>query len=278
MAGKNYAAIARQRIHRPSATKRKPRFLVYGRNKKGKTRFGATAPNVLVVDPEQGTEEETRIDPDVWQISKWSDMDDVYGFLRSKDARSPLTNEPYQWVNLDGMTRIYGIARDFIRSIDMERDLSRKPSDTKIQDWGRANTLVEAMLHNFHALRHIGIVLTAQERMEIIVNMEDYEGDEEASAAGHMYVPDLPKGARSSLNQVVDVIGRIYVVRGEFESRYRDPKDQEVKTRTVTKQRRLWIGPHEMYDTGIRSGFELPDYITNPTVPRLVRAMREGKV
>jgi len=68
---KDYAAIARASIVKPSKNKRMPRLLVYGRNKKGKTRFAATAPDVLIIDPEDGTKEETKIDPDTWQIEKW---------------------------------------------------------------------------------------------------------------------------------------------------------------------------------------------------------------
>lgn len=277
MASRNYAALAKQNIRRPGESKRMPRILVYGRNKKGKTRFCATAPNVLIIDPEDGSREERQLDPDVWPITKWSDIDDVYGFLKS-GGKSPTTGQAYQWVALDGMTRIGSFALDFIRSIDMERDLSRKPTDTKIQDWGKANKLVEGMLHNFHSMRSIGIVLTAQERMIEIKEMEDFDDDEEATPAGYMYVPDLPKGARAPLNQIVDVIGRIYVVRGEFVRRVRDAETGKVTEKPYRKQRRLWIAPHEMYDTGYRSGFELPDYLTNPTVSTVVRAMREGKV
>jgi hypothetical protein len=276
---KDYAAIARARIHRPGEGGRKPRILIYGRNKKGKTRFCTTAPNVLILDPEDGTREEKKSNPDVWPVTQWQDLDDAYGFLKG-GGKSPKTNQPYEWVALDGMTRIGAIAIRFIMDQEAERDLARKPSDTKIQDYGKANKMVEAVLHNFHSLRNIGIVLTAQERMVEIENMEDLGDDDEATPAGYMYVPDLSKGARAPLNQIVDVIGRIYVVRGDFTVKKRIKVDGVPKVKSVeTKsQRRLWIGSHEMYDTGARSDFELPDFIKNPTVGSVVRAMREGKV
>jgi hypothetical protein len=277
VATKNYAALAKSRIHRPSESKRMPRVLVYGRNKKGKTRFCATAPNVLIVDPEQGSNEERNLNPDVWSVDRWADMDEVYGFMKS-GGKSPSTNQPYQWIALDGMTRITSFALDFVSNQQAERDLSRKPGQIDQRTYGQANKMIEAMLHNFHSLRNVGIILTAQERMIEIKELEDFDNDDEATPAAYMYVPDLPKGARAPLNQIVDVIGRIYVVRGEFTQRYRDRETGTVKERQYTKQRRLWIAPHEMYDTGYRSGFELPDYLTNPTVPTVVRAMREGKV
>lgn len=276
---KDYLAIARSAITRPSQGARKPRILVYGRNKKGKTRFSSTAPNVLVVDPEDGTKEEKRIDPDVWPVTRWSDLDDVYGALKS-GLKSPKTKDPYSWVSLDGMTRFTTMAIDFVSNQQAERDLTRKPGQVDQRTYGQANKLIEAMLHNFHSLRQIGIVLTAQERMIEISNMEDMGDDEDATPAGYMYVPDLPKGARSPLNQIVDVIGRIYVVRGDFTTTKRIRRGDEVIEKEITtkSERRLWIGPHEMYDTGYRSGYELPEFLRNPTVPSVVRAMREGKV
>jgi AAA domain-containing protein len=279
VAGKDYAAIARKRIHRVGESERMPRLLVYGRNKKGKTRFCATAPNVLILDPEDGTTAETKLNPDVWPVTQWQDIEDAYGALKS-GIKSPKTNKPYEWLALDGMTRILSMAISFVSRQQMERDLSRQPGQVDQRTYGQANKMIEGMLHNFHSLRSIGMVITCQERMLVVDNMEDLDGDDDATPASYMYVPDLSPGSRSPLNQIVDVIGRIYVVRGDFTTkrRYRgsdgNVKTKEVPTRT---QRRLWVGPHEMYDTGYRSDYELSDFIVNPTVPTVVRAMREGK-
>lgn len=282
MATKDYGAIARARISTPRKTERMPRIFVYGRNKKGKTRFCTTAPNILFLDPEDGTREEKRADPDVWPITTWEDMHDAAGFLKSKANKSPITGKPYQWCAWDGATRIAEISLNFIRGQEMERDINRKPSDVKIQDYGRSNKLIAEALHQFHALKNIGLIVTAQERMVEIANMEDLGDDEEATPAGYMYVPDLPKGARGPFNQVCDVIGRIYVVRGDFTRTVRkrnrhtgDVTETEVPTKL---ERRLWIAPHDMYDTGYRSGYDLPDMIRQPTVAKLVTAMREGTI
>lgn len=277
---KDYAAIARAKITSPTKGGRKPRFLVYGRNKKGKTRFCATAPNVLILDPEDGTNEETKIDPDTWPITEWQDLEDAYLALKSGQLKHTKTGKPYEWVALDGMTRFLSMAIDFVSRQQAEKDITRQPTQTDQRTYGQANRMIEALLHNFHSLRNVGIVITAQERMVEIENMEDLGEDDDATPAGYMYVPDLTKGARAPLNQIVDVIGRIYVVRGDFTRKVRVRKEGKVVLKTVeTKiQRRLYVGPHEMYDTGIRTGFEgLPDYIKEPTVASLTRAMREGK-
>lgn len=276
---KDYAAIARAKISRPGSG-RKPRYLVYGRNKKGKTRFCATAPNVLICDPEDGTIAETKLNPDVWQITNWTDLDEVYNAVKS-GIKSPKTNQPYEWVALDGMTRMLSMAKDYVMGQLMERDLTKKPTDIDLRRiYGKANQLIEGMLHNFHSLRNVGLVFTAQERMVEIENMEDLGNDDDAAPSSYMYVPDLSPGARSPLNQVVDVIGRIYVVRGDFEIKKRVKVGEKtvIRTSEVHTQRRLFVGPHEMYDTGYRSGYTLPDFIKEPTVASLGRALREGKV
>lgn len=278
MAGKDYAAIARSKIIRPG-TGRMPRYLIYGRNKKGKTRFCATAPDVLICDPEDGTVAETKLDPDTWPIDTWTDLDEVYHAVKG-GVKSPKTGRPYKWVALDGMTRMLSMAVDFVTNQMAERDLTKKPADLdQRRVYGRANKMIEGMLHNFHSLRTVGIVFTASERMVEIENMEDLGDDEEATPSSFMYVPDLSPGARSPLNQVVDVIGRIYVVRGDFERKVRVVREGKTVVKTIQSkiQRRLFVAPHEMYDTGYRSGFSLPDYLKEPTVASLGRALREGK-
>lgn len=276
---KDYKAIARAKIARPG-TGRMPRYLVYGRNKKGKTRFCATAPDVLIADPEDGTTAETKLDPDVWAVTEWADLDDIYQAVKGGIV-SPKTGRPYKWIALDGMTRMLSMAIDFVSRQQAEKDITRQPTQTDQRTYGQANRMIETMLHNFHSLRNVGLVITAQERVVEIENMEDLGEDDDATPAAYMYVPDLTKGARAPLNQVVDVIGRIYVVRGDFEIKRAVMREGKrvVKTVETKSQRRLYIGPHEMYDTGIRTGFEgLPDFIKEPTVASLTRAMREGKV
>lgn len=282
-ASKNYVAIAKAKIGKVSSTdnqpSRMPRYLVYGRNKKGKTRFCATAPDVLICDPEDGTVAESKLNPDVWHITKWEDLDEVYNFLKS-GGKSPTTGKAYQWVALDGMTKMLSMAIDFVSRQQAERDLTRQPNQVDQRTYGQANRMIESVLHNFHSLRHIGMIITAQERVVEVENMEDLGDDDDASPSSYQYVPDLTKGARSPLNQVVDLIGRIYVVRGDFTITRRVRVGDKITTKEVESkiQRRLFIGPHEMYDTGYRSGFELPDFIKEPTIASLNRALREGKV
>jgi hypothetical protein len=268
MASKDYAAIAASKIRKPSQTKRMPRIFIYGRYKKGKTRLSTTAPNVLVVDPEAGTDHETKANPDVWPINDWSETNDIYHYLKGK--------HPYKWVSLDGMTGIAEHALRFIRSQEAERNLERKPSDVKIQDYGKAGKLVRDLMFNLHSLHNVGFIFTAQERIVEVPEAGDAVGDDEATPVQYVYVPDLPNMSRGAVSEIVDVIGRLYTVRGEFTKEYRVRGTDRTVTKVDTIQRRLWVAPHPSYDTGYRSQFVLPDMIPDPTIPKLLRFMKEG--
>lgn len=259
---KDYAAIAAAKIQKPSARKRAPQILVYARNKKGKSTFGSTAPNVLMVDPENGTDHLRKIDPDTWKVNQWEDLDEVYRFLR-------LGKHSYEWVCVDGVTRLHNMALRFVMQQHEERDLERIPGMVQLKDYGKANELFKGMMLNFQSLG-LGIVYTAQERMQSV--NENAEEDSDAEEAEVQFVPDISKGARSAMNAMVDVIGRIYTVRTTREVKLASggTKEKEVV------ERRLWLGVHPTYDTGYRSDYELPDFLVNPTVPRLVELLNNG--
>ena len=249
---KDYDAIARARITKPSTIKRFPRFLIYSRNKKGKSTFGISAgvEHTLVLDPEHGTDEMKVKDPNVWHIEKWEDMQDAYSYLRHSKTHT------YKWVNVDGLTKLSNMALKYVMKLQEEKSLDRIPGMVQQRDYGKSGELMKEMLTNFHNLP-MGVIFTAQERQE---DGFDSEEDEDAEGGGAAYVPDLPKAVRGYANSIVDIIGRLYVV-----------KDDEGKA-----ERRLWIGESIKYDTGYRSDHVLPDYVKSPTIPKLVRLVRTG--
>lgn len=253
MAGKDYEAIARKRITRPAETKSYPRFLIYARNKKGKSTLSMSAgvEKTLILDPEDGTDEMKTKNPHVWKIERWEDLDDAYNYLRH-------SNHPYEWVSVDGLTKYSNMALKYVMKLQEEKSLDRIPGMVQQRDYGKAGELMKDLLTRFHNLP-MGVVFTAQERME---DSQDSEEDEEAEGGGASFVADMPKGVRSYANSIVDVIGRLYVIRTD------DGKSE----------RRLWIAESVKYDTGYRSDFTLPDMVRNPTLPKLVRLMRTGSV
>ena len=248
-------AIAAKRITRPANTKRLPKFHIYGRNKKGKTYFCSSAgvDKVLYLDPEHGTDQMKSKNPHVWHCERWEDVQEYYDFARHG------THE-YEWFSIDGLTKLSNMALRYVMKVSEERSVDRQPGFVQKQDYGKAGELVKQMLTNFHNLP-AGVVFTSQERQ---IEAADSEEDEDSEDASSMYVPDLPKGVRSAVNSIVDVIGRIYVVRVE-------------KGDLVVPQRRLWVGESIKYDTGYRSDFQLPDMIKAPTIPKLVRLIEQGR-
>ncbi len=263
---KDYAEIAAKRMHRPADRERRPRFLIYSRNKKGKTTFAKSAsPRTLIIDPEQGTDEMRRSNPHVWPVDVWPDMDEVYEFLRHVN-KCPFKACPqgegheFDWVAPDGLTRMNNMALKHVMRIQEERSLDRIPGMVIQKDYGKSGELMKDMLIKFHNLPQ-GIVFTAQERQMEAFQSEEDEDYEDNSA---WYVPDLPKAVRGSANAIVDVIGRLYVIKTDD-----DPP---------RKQRRLWLGESALYDTGYRSDFVLPDYLPSPTVPKLTELIRTGQV
>ena len=262
MASKNYAAIAKRKLKKPGAQE-PHRILVYGRNKKGKTTFSASGPRTLVLDPERGTKELKGDGTLVWPVNEWADIDEAYQFLKTGDAQ-----DSFDWISVDGLTRINNMALRYVMKQAEERDLERQPGFVQMRDYGKSGELMKGMLYNFHALPY-GIVYTAQERQESTADFG--VEDEDVESADIRYVPDLPKGVRSAVNGIVDVIGRIYTVKVTGTSK----KTGEEVTGT---QRRLWIAPTENQDTGYRSKHRLPSYLKGPTVPRLLEMIEHGKV
>jgi len=258
----DYKALGAKKIHRPG--KKPKRILVYARNKKGKTRFAYSAAllgKLLYLDPEVGTEE-LPDDAEIWPINKWEDIDEAFKFLRSGQ-------HDYEWVCVDGLTRIANMALRYVMNQQEERDLDRQPGMVQQRDYGKAGELMKGMLFNFHNLP-MGVIYTAQERQETAGEFD--ESDTDVEHAEVRWVPDLPKGVRSAVNAIVNAIGRVYTVRIEHPT----------KADQIITQRRLWIGPSEQFDTGIRSKVKgnviIPDYIKNPTVGKLLEVMETGTV
>lgn len=267
MATKDYRKVAAAKMYRPGTIERMPKFLIYSRNKKGKTRFGTSAgvEKTIIFDPEYGTSEMKTLDPHVWPITKWSDMDDGIEWLRNVNE-CPICKptHSFEWACVDGLTRLGNMSLKHVMKLEEEKSLTRIPGllDPR-RDYNKAGELMKDMLVRFHNMHNIGVIYTAQERMQDAVDSEE---DDDSGETEVQFVADLPKGVRGHVNSLVDIIGRLYVVKVD------DPQNPGMEK----KQRRLWIGDSLKYDTGYRSDHVLPDYLRNPTVPKLVRLMREG--
>jgi len=263
---RNYLAVAKKHITTPSRLASWRRVLVYGRNKKGKSTFANSAgrAKTLELDCEHGTDTMLKSDPYVWHLTKWEEINDVVGAIRTGELSPKYLGlgpeeEPFSWLAPDTLTRFNNMALRYTMKLAEETNLDRRPGLVDRRDYFKSGELMKEMLMQFHGLP-INICYTAQERMKAIGGFDD---DEEAEESDYIMVPDLPDAVRGAANSWVEVIGRIYVVRVEIKGK---PKPQ----------RRLQIGINEKYDTGYRSDFVLPDMIKNPTLPKLVKMMTEG--
>jgi len=270
MADKDYLALAKKKAHRPSDVEGYRKILVYARNKKGKTRFATSAgiDDTLVIDPEHGTDLMKHLDPWVWPVERWEDIQEVYGALRTgklspNHIKQGESSTPFTWVSPDGLTRMNNMALKYVMKVQELRDLDRQPGFVQQRDYGKSGEMMKQLLTNFHTLP-MNVCYTAQEKMITGTPFDDDDDIEQEVDA--YYVPDLPNAVRGAVNSLVDVIGRLYTV-------------QVTKKDGVTKytQRRLQIGLHERYDTGFRSDFALPEMIKAPTLPKLVGLMTEGE-
>ena len=264
---KDYASLAAKAMYRPQdedspAKLRKPKVLIYGRQKKGKSTFTSSAKNVIILDPEWGSSK-LKTNPHVLPVKKWEDMADWTNYLRT-DPWCPKCKgsekHKFDWVGIDGMTKISNMSLRFVMKMAEDRDLTRIPGMVQRSDYGKSGELVKDMMTQFAAL-DLGVIYTAQERQDAPFAGDD--DDEEAESQPSSYVADLPKGVRGALTSLVDVIGRIYTVKVETGG-------------DLKMERRLWLGPSLQLDTGYRSEFVLPDVLRQPTVTRLVRLLDTG--
>ncbi len=270
MAEKDYLKIARESMVRPATQPSNRKLLVYARNKKGKTTFGLSGgiEETIVLDPEEGTSPMKRLNPYVWPIREWKDVDAAYWAIRTGKL-SPASlgmgtsTKPFSIVLVDSLTRMNNMALKFVMKIREDRNLDQIPGMVDRRDYGKSGELMKDMLLKFHTLP-MTVIYTAQER-QISGDFGDEDQDDEST----FFVPDVPNAVRGAANSIVDVIGRLYVAEAEFKVKGTDE--------TVTKkQRRLFIGVSPKYDTGYRSDFELPDVVKSPTVPKLISLMETG--
>lgn len=261
----DYVALAQKRIQRPADVDARLKQLIYGRNKKGKTTYSLSGgiEDTLFLDPEKGGVTMRRLNPYRWPITSWEDMQEAWGAIRTYELSPKMfggtSDKPFTRVSVDGLTKINNMALRYVMKVQEERDLDRQPGMVDRRDYNKSGELMKDMLNNFLNL-DMGVIFTAQERM---MSMDSGDSDEDDEST--FFVPDLPAGVRSTVNSIVDVIGRIYTVR--------IPVGENMKP-----QRRLQIGVHERYDTGFRSDFgtKIPDFVKNPTIPKIEQLLLTG--
>lgn len=220
--------------------------LLFGQNKQGKTRVGATAPKpLLVVDiNEKGTKSiRTYKDVDVFPAKTWEDITFIYWFLRDSPK-----GRKYKSVMVDTATGMQNVCMRHVLKEALDRDPNRPPKTPSQREWGTMAEYMTPLILNFRNLP-MNVIFCAQRRNDKDRNDED---------APDFWVPDLSPKPRGQLTAAVDVMGYVYqkAIRGV------DKKKKKEKPKYET---RMIVGPSEKHLTGNRFG--LTGVMRNPTIP-----------
>lgn len=228
------------------------RILVFGKNKKGKTRFAASAKNVLIIDcNEEGTKSARKDYPNakVYHVREWDDLAPIYWYLKRG-------NHNFEAVSIDTLTALQSIAITHILKQEAARDTNREDTKMTKRDWG---TLAEMMKGEVLRFRNLPmhVIFTAQEASS---------GDPEEGEDITIH-PKLSPGARGEAMGAVDIIGRIYRAKA---------KKGKGKSRKVVWETRILVGDHDVYETGSRE-YPIGPIIRNPNVPDMITLIEQAE-
>jgi phage nucleotide-binding protein len=247
-------ARVEKRIHRASSYPLNLALVIYGRPKTGKTRFAASAPDVLVIDCDEKGTDSTRddIDPFSTRIETWSELNDVYWYLQSGD-------HDYKSVAIDTVSGLQTICMNFILGDELARDASRDPDMPTRPLWGKLGQLMRTQITNFRNLP-MNVIFTAHTRTR-----EQGEDEDITIITG----PNVSPSIQSHLLGAVGMIG--YLMKREVTVKKK--VDGKTRRRKVSRTR-LLIGPSDRFETGVRytklkdfEHIEAPDF---PTIYNLI--------
>src|SRR5882672_1330988 len=237
--------------------------VVYARPKTGKTRFCASAPDVLIIDcDEQGTDS-TRddLDPKVIRITTWSEVNDIYWYLQAGD-------HPYRSVAIDTVSGLQTLCMNWILGDEHSRDTSRDPDQPSQRLYQKRTQLMTNIITNFRNLP-MNVIFTAHTR-----NTEQGEGEDEVITVTG---PNLAPATVNHLLGAVGLIGYMHKKEVVVKKKVTVKGVEKTRRRTVTKTRML-IGPSERFETGVRySALKDIDYIDGPNFKDLLDLISGSK-
>ena len=224
------------------------KILVYGKNGKGKTRFAATGPDVVLLDiNEKGTKSVRNFPGKVYRARNWEQVTFFYWFLKYGEHR-------FQTAVIDNLTRMQDVCVRKVLREQEDRDPNRPPSMPEMRTWGKVKELMGPIIMDFRNIE-MHVVFLAQEK-------EDKGPEGEPGRK----VPDITPGTRSIALGAVDIIGHIF--KREVRTIDRATRREEIAWRTL-----LLVGDHEDYESKDRTG-NLPRVVVNPTVPKIIKASK----
>lgn len=250
-------AKVEKRIRPASKMPKRFRALLYGKSNTLKTRTVSTMDDVLLIDVnEEGTDSvRSDLDPNVYRVYYWSEINDVYWYLHSGD-------HPYKAWALDGLTGLQDLCMKFVLGDEAARDASRDPDMPSRAVWGKVGELMKTQIINYRNLPMHG-VFTALERKKVT-------GDEEDEDIEVFTSPAMSPSISGTAERAVGLIGymqnRAVILK---------PKEKGGKRRRVVRTR-MYLGPSDTFLTKDRYHIG-SDYVETPHLGELIKQIYGGK-
>lgn len=254
-------ARVEKRIHKASQFPLNLAVVVYARPKVGKTRFCASAPDVLIIDCDEKGTDSTRddLDPDAIRIETWSEINDIYWYLQSGD-------HSYKSVAIDTVSGLQTLAMNFVLGDEAARDASRDPDMPSRQIWQKVGQLMKTQITNYRNLP-MNVIFTAHTR----TRSTGEGGDEDET---FITGPNISPSVQSHLLGAVGLIG--YMHKREVIVKVKDKQTKKTKKRKVARVRML-IGPSDRFETGVRySALKDFDHIDAPDFTELLKIISKN--
>ena len=232
--------------------------VVYGRPKVGKTRFCASAPNVLLIDCDEKGTDSTRddLDPSVIRIQTWSEINDIYWYLQSGEHE-------FQSVAIDTVSGLQTLAMNFVLGDELARDASRDPDQPSQRIYQKVTQLMKTQITNYRNLP-MNVLFTAHTRTR--TTGEDEEDEQTITG------PNVSPAIQTHLLGAVGLIG--YMMRREVVVRSR--RDGKTRRRKVSRTR-LLIGPSDRFETGVRyTALKDFDHLDAPDFSNMLEVIKNG--
>ena len=137
----------RARIKHASEYAQNQNMLIYGRPGARKTRFCATAPDVLIIDiNEEGTDSVRRdTDPYTVRCYDWEAFTDLYWYAHEGDHE-------FKSFAIDGVTGLQGLCMSYVLNERFSMDSGRDPDMPSRQAWGKVGKIMRDQITNWRNL------------------------------------------------------------------------------------------------------------------------------
>ena len=248
------------RIMRASEYDHNQNVLVYGRPGAKKTRFCATAPEVLIIDiNEEGTDSVRRdIDPQVIRVYDWESFADIYWYAHEGD-------HPFKSFAIDGVTGLQGLCMSYVLGERFSMDSSRDPDMPSRQAWGKVGKIMRDQITNWRNLPY-NVIFTATERAREIE--EEGMGDDDGEISRQIG-PNVSPSIGSHLEQAVGTIGRMVKREVVVRNKRKNSTRREVRSR-------LMVGDSPRYISKDRNGV-FGEYVDAPDFAEMLEKIYNHK-